>query len=247
MKKGHLFSRYTWFSLGCCLLVNTGCKSPLEETFGFRAKTPEQPMIALPDQVQAAKSDAITPSAAPTKDTVGKLPPPEMVVPAQKEQVNFVAGAERPDQAARVSVAWNNKVIYAPDPTRGGEDQPGLLARVYVFGVDETAPLRGNGSFVIDLFDQSPKGGSSARLLEQWRIDAATASRFLRRDLIGEGYTLFLPWSTYHVDITRVNMIVRYTDLENRSLLAQPEVLNIDHSATLQKAAEKLGKKIPVE
>src|SRR5687767_4742710 len=35
-------------------------------------------------------------------------------------------------QPARLTAAWNNKIVYAPDPTHGGDPVPGLMARIYV-------------------------------------------------------------------------------------------------------------------
>src|SRR5262249_41445546 len=43
-----------------------------------------------------------------------------------------------------------------------------------------------------------------------WRIDQDTLQRLLRRDMIGWGYTLFLPWGTYKPEITQVHLKVRY-------------------------------------
>ena len=56
-------------------------------------------------------------------------------------------------EAARLTVAWNNKIIYAPDPTRGGDPMPGLLTRVYLFGPDQTVPLVGNGELLVAVWD----------------------------------------------------------------------------------------------
>jgi hypothetical protein len=145
-------------------------------------------------------------------------------------------------QAARLTAAWNNKIVYAPDPTHGGDPVPGLLARLYVFGPDESVPLDPDGELVIGVWDMAPKAtGGQPALMELWHIDREAAAKFRKRDFMGDGYTLFLPWSKYHVDLKQVNLVARYNSADGRCLVSSPETLTIDHSATLQRAAEKMG------
>ena len=145
-------------------------------------------------------------------------------------------------QAARLTTAWNNQVLYAPDPTRGGAAMPGVLGRLYVFGPDEGIPLKGDGELIVDLWDHTPvRAGGEPKLLEVWRFDRVGLAKMTKRDIIGEGYSIFLPWSTYNVDIRQVHMIARYTSADGRVLMSAPASLSVDHSATLAKAAEKIG------
>ncbi|HKB01348.1 MAG TPA: hypothetical protein VKD90_03970 [Gemmataceae bacterium] len=148
----------------------------------------------------------------------------------------------KPGEPSRLTTAWNNKVIYAPDPTHGGDPVPGLLARLYVFGPDEAIPLDSDGELIVGIWDLAPKAeGRAPALMELWHIDRETAQRFRKTDFMGMGYTLFLPWSKYHVDLKQVNVVARFNAAGGRSLVSSPETLTIDHSATLQRAAEKLG------
>ncbi|HJZ92191.1 MAG TPA: hypothetical protein VKE40_15050 [Gemmataceae bacterium] len=145
-------------------------------------------------------------------------------------------------EASRLAAAWSNKIIYAPDPTHGGEPVPGLIARLYVFGPDQKFPLPPDGELIIGLWDNSPVANcGQPALMELWHIDRETAAKFRKTDFMGEGYSLFLPWSKYHVDLKQVNVRIRYNGADGRCLVASPETLTIDHSATLQRAAEKLG------
>jgi hypothetical protein len=146
-------------------------------------------------------------------------------------------------QAARLTAAWNNKIVYAPDPTHGGEPVPGLIAKVWLFGTDEAIPVTQEGELIIGMWDNSQKAkGGPPPLLELWHIDQDTAKRFRKRDFMGgEAYTLFLPSSKYHVDLKQVNMVVRFNGADSRNLVTSPETLSLDHSSTLQRAAEKIG------
>ena len=198
-----------------------------------------------PDQAEAPKVVAAAPAEVPVPD----LPPPAPIPGDQMARLRaFIANdglagpAAQPGQAARLTAAWNNKVIYAPDPTHGGDPVPGLMARLWLFGPDTKDPLTVDGEFFIGAWDMSPKPtGGQPVLLEVWHIDPEAARKFRRQDFVGEGYTLFLPWSKYHVDLKQVNVIARFNGADGRSLVSSPETLTLDHSATLQRAAERLA------
>jgi len=118
-----------------------------------------------------------------------------------------------PQPAAQVIAMWCNQVTTTPDPTHNGEPVKGLAGRVYLFGPNIDCPVTGDGSLVVDLFtepvDHTPPAQPAAPL-EEWRFDRDTLHRLLRRDAVGWGYTLFLPWSTYRPDINHVYLKVRY-------------------------------------
>ena len=65
------------------------------------------------------------------------------------------------------------------------------------------------------------------------RIDKDTLKRLRKKDFIGEGYTIFLPWATYKPEITRVQLKARYEPSKGSPLYASsaPFTLNIDESA----------------
>jgi hypothetical protein len=160
----------------------------------------------------------------------------------------FIAGdgltttPAKPGQAARLTAAWNNKVIYAPDPTHGGEPVPGLMGKLWLFGPEIGAPLTPDGEIFVGAWDNGPTlDGGQPVLLEVWHIDAETAKRIRRKEFFGGGYELFLPWTRYTVDLKRVNVVARFNAADGRSLVSTPETLTIDHSATLERAAERLA------
>jgi len=121
-----------------------------------------------------------------------------------------VAG-EAPDIPCQVVATWNPGVVKTPDPTHDGELTPGLVGRIYLFGSEIGAPLIGDGSLVVALYDDTAgPAAPGAPALEQWQIDRDTLKRLQRRDAIGGGYTVFLPWGTYKPEINRVHLKVRY-------------------------------------
>jgi hypothetical protein len=136
-------------------------------------------------------------------------------------------------QPAQAVAAWSNKVVYAPDPLRGGTAVPYLMGRLYLFGPELGAPLVGDGSLIVDLYDQTPRGaGSEPVMLQEQRYDPETLKRLVKEDLFGMGYTVYLPWLTYRPDITQVNLILRYDPAKGQSLLHQSGTLTVDHAAT---------------
>jgi hypothetical protein len=108
----------------------------------------------------------------------------------------------------QVVAAWEPAVRFAADPVHNGAMNPGLAGRVYLFGADIGTPMTGKGSLHVELFDASAAG--QPVLTETWDFDTDTLKRLQRRDMIGWGYSLFLPWGSYRPEVTRVLLRVRY-------------------------------------
>lgn len=194
--------------------------------------SPGKPEPAEPPKPVAAR--AVAPP--PTTDPMGRLRA-------------FVAGdgltttAAKPGEVARLTAAWNNKIIYAPDPVHGGEPVPGLMGKLWLFGPDVSTPLTADGEIFVGAWDNGPTiNGGQPVLLEVWHIDSEAAKRIRRPDFIGgDAYNLFLPMTQYNVDLKRINVVARFNGADGRCLVSAPETLTLDHSATLQRAAERLG------
>jgi hypothetical protein len=131
--------------------------------------------------------------------------------------------AEKPTGIpCEVVLACNPEVIFKPDPANRGAPMPGLGGRMYLFGEGSDCPLVGDGCLVVDLYDDSHPVGSNSVPLEEWRIDRDTLKRLLRRDAVGWGYTLFLPWGTYKPEIKQVQLRLRYEPVNGTPLYAEP-------------------------
>jgi hypothetical protein len=117
-----------------------------------------------------------------------------------------------------------------------------------LFGPEVGAPLVGDGSLIVDLYDLTPRGpGSEPVMLQEQRYDPETLKRFVKEDLFGMGYTIYLPWLTYRTDITQVNLILRYDPAKGQSLLHQSGALTVDHAATKElEALQAKGKGPPM-
>jgi hypothetical protein len=186
-----------------------------------------------------------TPSVAKPADPDGPIGDPNDPLPrvqAFLKSEGLTATPAKPGEASRLVAAFDNKIVYAPDTTKGGDPMPGLVARLWIFGPDLKEPVAPDGELMVGVWDQSPKeNGGSPVLLEVWHIDRETAKKYVRPDMWGVGYSLFLPWQKYNVELKQINVQVRYNGADGRNLVAPSQVLNLDHSATLQRAAERLG------
>ena len=105
---------------------------------------------------------------------------------------------------------WKNEVVHVADPVHGGAPIPGLAGRFYLFGEEVDTPIEAEGNLTVDLYDLTKGPGGQPVLLENWQLDPVTLKKLKRKDPVGEGYTLFLPWGTYRPDITRVQLKLKY-------------------------------------
>jgi hypothetical protein len=141
-----------------------------------------------------------------------------------------VAAAEPSGDICQVVAAWIPEVAFTPDPTHGGAPTPGIAGRVYLFGPEIDFPRAGDGSLVVDLYDNTAAGRKDVPL-EEWRIDSETLKRLRRRDAVGWGYTVFLPWGTYKPEINRVQLRLRYEPAKGNPLYADSSTLVLNRDS----------------
>jgi hypothetical protein len=102
---------------------------------------------------------------------------------------------------------WQKNMAYAADPTHNGQMNPGLAGRLYLFGQQIDYPMTGNGALMVEMFDETQ--GPPVKV-EQWSLDPVTLQRLLRRDMIGWGYTLFLPSGTWKPEMSKIRVRTCY-------------------------------------
>lgn len=141
--------------------------------------------------------------------------------PTAAAQAPVKLGKPAPAGPCELAVRWNNEIATAPDPTRGGELSHGLVGRVYLFN-QKKLPVEGDGSLHVELADASV---NPPKPLERWNLDADTMQKHLRKDAIGPGYSLFLPWGTYREDLKNVQMKVAYQPKNGTPMYATPSTV----------------------
>jgi hypothetical protein len=164
-------------------------------------------------------------------DTTEKQP--LTALPPAPERPPMMKVPDRPPcgEACRAVAYWQPQVQYQPDPARNGAPGPVLVGRLYLMDGEIKQPLAVEGSLVVDLYDMT---SGQEVMMEEWRIDASTLKRLLRRDPIGWGYTVGLPWSTFKPEVARVQLKLRFDPLKGAPLydLGQPMTLLTGTSAT---------------
>ncbi len=152
----------------------------------------------------------------------------------------------KPAPQGRLATAWQNKVTYAPDVTRGGAVFPGMVARVYLFGPDVAVPYIGDGTLSFLIYDATKRGpNTEPRLTDIVQFDPATLKQFAKTDFVGPGYTIFCPWFNYRPDVTHVFINVEYTSASGEKLFHQSGTLSVDHSETAERAKKGLPAYVP--
>lgn len=142
----------------------------------------------------------------------------------------------KPAPKGRLVSTWDKRIVYAPDAFRGGAIIPGIVGRVYLFGADMAVPYIGDGGLLIDLWDSSPRGSDSApKQIEHFIISPEVFKEFAKKDVIGDGYSIFFPWPTYRPDITQIYITMLYTSAAGEKYFHQSGTFAVDHTETQER------------
>ena len=134
----------------------------------------------------------------------------------------------------QVAADWENRIVVTPDVVNGGTPLVGLAGRLYLFGEQFGQPVLGDGMAVIELCDVARLDQQGKpQLLERWEIDRTTLKRLVKKDMIGWGYTLFLPWQTYRPDLGRVQLQVRFLPDKGLPLFSPPSLVALRNDPQL--------------
>ena len=148
----------------------------------------------------------------------------------------------KPVPKGRFVSTWDNKIAFAPDVSRGGMVMPGLVGRIYLFGLDRGTPYIGDGSLVIDLFDSTPHGpNGEPKLTDHMEVPADVLKQFAKKDFVGDGYTIFFPWFNYRPDVTQAYIQMRYTAANGESHFHQSGTFTVDHTETRERLKKNLS------
>jgi hypothetical protein len=106
-----------------------------------------------------------------------------------------------------IATSWDNCLAVVSDSANGGAPLRGLKGRLYLFDNEAKTPIACEGELWVDLYDDRPiAAGGVPKRLERWQFPKEIMAQLLRKDLIGWGYTIFLPWvHSYRPDITAVH------------------------------------------
>jgi hypothetical protein len=124
---------------------------------------------------------------------------------------------------------WERSIVVTSDSVNNGKPLPGLAGRIYLFDQNVGAPLVGDGSLVVGLFDDTPHPGVTGPVeVHEWKIDAVTLKRLLRKDVLGWGYTVFLPWPEDKPQFTHLQLKVRYNQPNKAPLFTESGPISLE-------------------
>jgi hypothetical protein len=144
-----------------------------------------------------------------------------------------------PGSPCQIVTTWQKRIAYAADPTRGGQMNPGLAGRLYLFGPHIDTPMTGQGALKVEMFDDT-QGPATAKV-EEWTLDSATVDRLLRRDIIGWGYTLFLPSGTWKPEMSKIRLRTCYQPKTGTPLYAESVVTLADTNGVMHEEYKQVS------
>lgn len=155
-----------------------------------------------------------------------------------------------PSPACEVQSMWENRLLVTTDTVNHGAPLPGLAGRVYLYGNDGSGhPVIGAGKITVDVLDVSHPGpDGQPRWIEQFNFDPDTLKLLLRKDLVGWGYTLFLPLSHHRPDMTHFQLKIAYVPDKGPPLYAAPTPVTLradDGPLLIQQRTTTVNKKTP--
>jgi hypothetical protein len=153
--------------------------------------------------------------------------------------------AEAPCQMV---ATWMPRTVQGVDVVHAGRMAVGLVGRVWLFGRDCAVPLVGDGTLTVELYTEPPAPGAPPQLLENWNLDHENLhNKCLKRDMVGWGYNLELPWSTYRPDIAHVLMRVCYKPAKGAPIYSpmQPITLSDDNQTVIHPPTTVTGLPAP--
>jgi hypothetical protein len=133
-----------------------------------------------------------------------------------------------PGAACQLMAVWQPTVYWTPDPTRNGALNPTLAGHVWLFGQEVGFPVVGDGSLVVSLYEGISQPGVEQQPIEIWQLDAVSLRKYLKKDGLGWGYNVCLPWSTYRRDLNHIQMRVRYDPPNGAALFSDTASLALN-------------------
>ena len=130
------------------------------------------------------------------------------------------------DEPRQINVIWQNYVAVTQDSQNNGQPLRGVAGRMYFMGADGGHTFQALGRITVTLREIKPDGQPSDKS-EVWKIDGHTLQNFLRKDdLLGWGYTLFLPSSTIRPDVKEVELQIKFEPIQGAPIYSQPSKIS---------------------
>ncbi len=125
----------------------------------------------------------------------------------------------------RVDTLWQQEVCVTEN-TRDGKPVPGILGRVWLYTANGKAPVEAPGGIAVWMHDLTPtESGKEPVALASWGFNPKELDQLKRKDMVGIGYSLFLPLEIYRPDMKQVRITLAFVDEKGNRTAAPPDVL----------------------
>jgi len=132
-------------------------------------------------------------------------------------------------RANHILVRWDNRVRITQDSENGGKALAGMAGRIYLLNDMTGSSVDATGRIVVQMNDMTNlQPGQTPHCIAEWTFDPVSLKRLKRSDGIGEGYTVFLPWESYHPGVKTVQLRVAYVaDEKQNPFFADPSLITL--------------------
>ena len=149
-----------------------------------------------------------------------------------------LGGSPPASGVCQVAALWQNTVLHVPDPTRGGDTNPGLAGRILLFGRELGHPLVADGRLVVDMYDMA---SDPPQMVERWDIHPNDLAKMGKKDRFGWGYTVFLPSARLTPAMTRVKLRAAYTPKGGSPIYSENEVTLADGNGVIRQGTAPIA------
>lgn len=146
--------------------------------------------------------------------------------------------APRSGEVSQVLVIWADGLVTQPDPA-SGLPVPGFAGKVYLLDATGSGSFRADGTIVVHQYDDAqPPNQEPVVPREVWNVDEDNLKRLAKKDGVGWGYPLFLPWNNFRVPARNVTLMVQYKPNKGREAWSSPSRLTIRDEFGLRASAQ---------
>lgn len=124
-----------------------------------------------------------------------------------KRPIPWMVGEETATgQAMHIVGTWTDTVLYQ----QGRRPQRGFGGRLMFYGVDETEPLKVEGTLVVYAFDERGREPDDNRPTKKFVFPADQLAKHYSTSELGHSYSFWLPWDEVGGEQKDISLITRF-------------------------------------
>jgi hypothetical protein len=131
---------------------------------------------------------------------------------------------------SQVAALWADGIVENPYPNEKGFRVPtrGFAGRVYLFNDNTNEAVVADGTLIIQMFDVTQADAPPKAPRETWTIAEDNLQHLLKKDGLGWGYNLWLPWQSWSGDIEKVAFVVAYRPKNGQEIWSGNTIVRVN-------------------